>query len=674
MGESDELYCLPAGRLGVDYAERLRLVTPEAWYRQGSNPLHRLIDLAAGSSLAPAVILLDARTGISPISAPLLFDVSDLAVICFFPHPQAERGTELLVESLLSARTRRSTEAQVIAPEPRFLISPVPPGPSSDRVRDRALSWVDGWLDKPHGRRSVDLGLRADELTHTVFYSPETAFRDRVELNPSCQETYGPVADWLEQLLPSSTTIGGEASASRADAIAQLDFAAGIAEDQAELRDDFVRTSIATQAMEWNRPLVLGRKGTGKTAIFRLLLEGDGPHPAVPVAGPRKYLGKYPWLLSRSGFAEVDRHLAGRKFGWSAFWACYCALAASLGLPGGRVVDPPETFSPALSELVQMAASGGMDEGGVVDALARMLALPDAELLAVRWLKKLDERTDRGHFLLFDGLDTGFGSDDEGRDLRARAVIGLFDFFTDVESRLDRLAFKVLLRADIWRQLTFQNKSHLLGRQVTLQWRDQSDYFKTVLKQAVRSPAFKATLGSAGLGVEPDSWDAAEVVLAWNLLVGERMKGAKTTFTRNWVWNRLADGLGDHSPRTLFQLFDAAVTWERNEANRGGYDRSVIRPRALAPSLQGTSVTATDALREEFPELASLMTALERIGRTPFEPADLEQIDRSLGGLLDLGLEVGLVAIHEGTKQEPVRYRVPDLYRYALDISRKGQA
>src|SRR5262249_17840122 len=136
ISEADELYCIPAGKIGVDYAQRLQLLDPEIWYREPENPLHKLLSLVAESAISPEIILLDARTGISPVSAPLLFDISDLAVVCFFPHPQARRGTELLVQALLKARTQRSEAALRISPEPRFLVGPIPPGPSADRVRD----------------------------------------------------------------------------------------------------------------------------------------------------------------------------------------------------------------------------------------------------------------------------------------------------------------------------------------------------------------------------------------------------------------------------------------------------------------------------------------------------------------------------------------------------------
>jgi hypothetical protein len=171
-----------------------------------------------------------------------------------------------------------------------------------------------------------------------------------------------------------------------------------------------------------------------------------------------------------------------------------------------------------------------------------------------------------------------------------------------------------------------------------------------------------------------NDWQEQEVFRAWNLLVGERMKGGKTTFTRNWVWNRLADGQGDHGPRSLSQLFDAAVKWERREEIRSPYDRSIIRPRALVPSLEGVSSEALQALAEEFPELSGLINALGTISRTPFDPAEIAQVDQSATEELDLALEVGLIAVHEGTQEDVRRYRVPDLYRLALGLSRRGQA
>ncbi|QSB13920.1 ParA family protein [Natronosporangium hydrolyticum] len=675
VDDAEELYCIHAGKLGIDYAQRLQLVEPEAWYRETPNPLHKLIDAAASSSIEPDFILLDSRTGISPISAPLLFDVADLAVVCFFPHPQAERGTELLVDSLLAARTRRSVDHLPIFPEPRFLVSPVPPGPSAATVQDRALSWIDRWLSAAQGRRESAVGpLRADELSHFVRYSPETAFADSLELSTINKETYGPVADWLEQLLPQMTAMAlTKEVADKRTVLHELDFSAGTAEHHGSFFDDFVRTAVFDQAMDRRYPLVVGRKGTGKTAVFRWLLERAPGIRPVPVICSPALRAPYPWVLNAHGFAAIEPHLQEHAGGWSGFWACYAAMACYLSAPQADRVPPPTELG--LSELIQYIGEEDLDELVVQRLLVQMLDTPNAGLLAARWLKAVDATLDNYQFLLFDGLDTGFGNDDSSRSRRTSAVTGLFTFLTDYEGTFQNLSFKILLRFDIWQDLHFQNKSHLLGRSVQLRWKDQADYFRTVLKQAARSDAFMTMLGAAGVNSDPDLWSHREVFQAWNILVGERMKGGKTTFTRNWVWNRLADGQGDHGPRALIQLFNKAVEWEKQENPRNPYDRSMIRPRALVPSLEEVSDAALAALLdEEFPELRVLVGALQTAGRTPLDPSDIGEIDESALEQLGLALEVGLIAVHEGTQEAVRRYRVPDLYRHALRMTRKGQA
>ncbi|WP_285902452.1 hypothetical protein [Frankia sp. AiPs1] len=42
--------------------------------------------------------------------------------------------------------------------------------------------------------------------------------------------------------------------------------------------------------------------------------------------------------------------------------------------------------------------------------------------------------------------------------------------------------------------------------------------------------------------------------------------------------------------------------------------------------------------------------------------------------MVSLGLEVGLLQIDSGSRDEAERYRVPELYRKALGMGRKGQA
>ncbi|WP_293048315.1 hypothetical protein [Moorena sp. SIO1F2] len=154
-------------------------------------------------------------------------------------------------------------------------------------------------------------------------------------------------------------------------------------------------------------------------------------------------------------------------------------------------------------------------------------------------------------------------------------------------------------------------------------------------------------------------------------MVGERMKGGKSAFTRNWVWKRIADGSNNHSPRALLQLFAEAKDWEINEQERNPYQKTIIRPRALSSSLEKVSEKALDALiNEEFSELQDLIYCLKGIGRSPFYATDVSE----LYDKLSFAREVGLLSIYEGTKDDVKRYKVPDLYLSGIGMTRKGQA
>ncbi len=389
------------------------------------------------------------------------------------------------------------------------------------------------------------------------------------------------------------------------------------------------------------------------------------------VLSPAPFRPQYPWVLSADGFQAIETHLQATQTGWREYWMLATGLATCLS-QARHGAHPPRPDASLWTPIEPLTTPSSLTERQVVGCLQDMLDIPHVGLLTWDWLQQLDAALSGPIVVLFDGLDTGFGHRPEERARRTRAIEGLFTFVIDREAALHRLRCKILLREDIWRQLRFENKSHLYGRSVQLKWRSQADYSKTVLKQALRHADFKTLVED----MEPqirgpvDDWSDETVFRVWNILVGERMQGGKTTFTRNWVWNRLADGQGDHSPRALLQLFREATAWEREEHQHSPYDRTVLRPRALIESLAKVSEEALPALLEEFAELAEFEARLRTLGRSPVDASEF----RDLGEQLILAREVGLVAIYEGTEEEVWRYRVPDLYRLALGMTRQGPA
>lgn len=682
ISESDDLYCLPAGKLDANYARLLQFITPSAWYTEEYNPYRVLMEqLKNGLPFTPDVILFDARTGFASFSGPLLFDFADLTVVVFFPHPQTKTGTGALVQALLAARTGREFE-QPLTPEPRFLVSPIPASKAPEvvqRYEQRALKWVAEWLSVLK-KQDLSLGTRdqtqivESELTHFVPYREVVATSDSILTVQDVWRDYEPVAEWVERFLPAaSEKLNLDSLPSIKETVLQeLDFSAGTAEQQDDFLATFVQTELFKKALDPKIPLVLGRKGTGKTALFRRLLE-DETQPTVVVTAPAPLSGDRGWLLYADGFREIDDVLKRTGADWRQFWTFMTCLALyfSPSLSKSNRAEMPAPKSSFANKLTNPPHS----ELDVIEYTEAFFGgagtAAKAALIANDWIAQLDRARVKNTLLLFDGLDTGFGYSEQDRIRRQTATSALFSFLTDRGDRLKNLRFKIVLREDIWRRLKFENKSHLFGRTVSLTWADKTSFFKVVLKQALRSEAFKSLLPKEILSANLlDHWSEQNVWTVWHLLVSERMRGGRTTFSRNWVWNRLADGNGDHSPRYLLQLMRQAIEWERQEHKSKAYDRSIIRPRALIEVLPQVSEQALSALRdEEFPELKPLMDELTQIGRTPVDANDLS---RDLE--LNLAREVGLLDIYESSGDYVARYKVPELFRHALKMTRKGPA
>ncbi|MFG2297311.1 tyrosine-protein kinase family protein [Streptomyces sp. NPDC048603] len=670
VDDSGRLFCMPAGRVDGHYAARLRSLEPEIWYRERVNALHRLIDEVRSSNLSPDVILIDSRTGVSPVAAPLLFDVSDMAIVCFHPHGQARNGTELLTRALLRATTRRRA-AHSLTPEPRFVVSPMPPGISATRLAERAKTWVEGWLAPlVTGRDDVASALSPEEITHVVPYNPDVAFSDTVATAKGQLAPYARIADWILQIVPepvSDRAQRRQSSERKGEALRQLSFSTGTAEslDSEEFLQDYVVTRQVNETADPEVPLILGRKGTGKTALFRWLAAGriEGWRPVL-VTTPQ--LKERPdWSFGPDSYKAIDSVLRAEGMDWSSFWQVLVALAIH------RMQPQPELGAPhaAMAEIKE-------GEFAAVKAVSEVLQDPMGPLECAEWMRRLESVGGPGLLLLFDGLDTAFGHSADARSRRAAAISGLLTKQADLAPRLHRVRFKILVRQDIWQGLRFENKSHFFGLSKRLQWEDREEYFKVVLKRAIRAAGFRQALVDIDAGLtamDVASWSPEQVTLAWNALVGERMRGERTAFTANWVWNRLADGNGDHSPRALLQLFAAALDWEREEEKRSGYERSVLRPRSLALTLEQVSERALSALLdEEFQELQEVASVLRDYGRTPVGEDHLEQnLPDVEEDLIGLAQEVGLIAPMESDGASRV-FRVPDLYRWALSVTRRG--
>jgi cellulose biosynthesis protein BcsQ/stress-induced morphogen len=438
ISETDELYCLPAGIPDANYARLLNLLDPAAWYREERNPLRELIQLLSNNlSFKPDVILLDARTGITPLNAPLLFDLADLAFIVFFPHAQTKTGTEALVRALLAAHTKRGRN---LTPEPRFIVSPIPNSKIPEivqRYQHTSLEWISDWLSGIDQNQVSGEKFVESEITHFIPYQEAVATSDGILLDREIWQKYEPIAEWLEGFLPrpSEQRQSASLSDSKKTILDELEFSAGTAEDQENFSETFVKTHLVNKAINPNIPLVLGRKGTGKTAIFRRLME-DSQQQSVVVLSPNGLRENRKWLIGIDAFKTIEKTLHSTGTSWREFWTIQTCLACHLSWTT-QASQPDSRLADVLSQALDT-------ELAIIDYINILLGRPQIGILSKDWLTRFDKDATNNTMLLFDGLDAGFGYEDADRLRRTNAIQGLLSLITDISDNLEKLRFKVV--------------------------------------------------------------------------------------------------------------------------------------------------------------------------------------------------------------------------------------
>jgi hypothetical protein len=399
------------------------------------------------------------------------------------------------------------------------------------------------------------------------------------------------------------------------------------AESEAQLADFFVRTDAYSRIDEQDHFVVVGRKGTGKTAIYKALLERAYEYEDVFVTGLQ--FRDYPWGMHQevrdSSAAPVERYSASWRF------LILIELAKSVLTSPDHRPAPGEAASAAkvlrdfitinwgeldfkfrdiftkrqyslkVEPRVMGSQLGSMEVDKVPrDRLAGFLGE------ANRWLEQCLAHLltdDRWYFVLFDDLDRGYDPNDE--EYLAR-LIGLllasrdvYDWSRSPGLDLD-IAPVVFIRSDIYDALSFPDKNKITQNSVeTLTWTDEhqgENSLRTLIEQRIR-----AITGATG------PWDA--------VFDEQVMRGTQHKFKHMAARTYLR-------PRDMIQFANLCL----DEAKAAGND--VIQNQDIASARPAYSEylinELDDEIHEVFPDWRRYLEVLRRVHTVRFVKPDFE--------------------------------------------------
>ena len=447
------------------------------------------------------------------------------------------------------------------------------------------------------------------------------------------------------------------------------------------------------RALDPNVVLVVGPRGSGKTALFKAFFSDDpdlvravaARMPKTPVPHVQPGASEWKWVAAHPAATHFPDTQALVKCVRSdedakKIWHAMLVRRLADRFDGRRKEKLKPILEPMTAELSEILAAYDAPETNPTAALDE--------------LEQSLQQGDRRIFVGYDELDTLGGFD---WALMARMVRGLVAFWSDYSRRWQRIRAKIFLRSDLFRRhagMGTADFAKLAATRAELRWPDPA-LFGMLVKRIANTSAGLAQYCKGArirfdsddvLGLMPRVERPDDAFPLLHKLAGEFMgAGRKKGYVRNWILAHLRDGNGEVSPRSLVRLVEQAAGKEA--ANRPVRPPRLLHPTALRQALDDVSGDhVTQGISSEWPWLEGVRTRLaadrlvswerkrivallEADWEGPWDKSDRRirpPVDRP-ADFLDYLIEIGVFR-----RRSDDRIDAPNLYLSGLGLRRKG--
>lgn len=447
------------------------------------------------------------------------------------------------------------------------------------------------------------------------------------------------------------------------------------------------------RAFDPNVILVIGPRGSGKSELFRAVIE-LGLLPAIQRCLPEVKLpstapDKMKWIAGYpigSGFPDrlsLERFLQEQTSNPDVpleIWFAYLIRVLWNDLT-------PEDQKDLSALQVPL--------GGKVEEIYRAFhSLINEALLSLDSLDSRLLKEDKYIFVGYDELDT-WGA--KNWEILSVAVRGLVAFWATYTRRWKRIRAKIFLRTDLFQKYATEggpDLAKIAANRVELVWNDKN-LNSMLLKRIVNSSdglcEYVNTARSKivfkkddDLGYIPKLARSDDIKPFIRRMAGEFM-GANINkgHTHRWLLNHIRDGRGQALPRPLVRLIEVAADLQRNSPRTVNWPK-LIDHISLRRAVDKVSEEHVKHSLDEWPWLDGLKNRLKG-HQVPLEHRELEDLlERSWKDtwgqsadiyppeerpreFIEYLVEVGIFRARTGG-----RIDVPDLFLAGLGLKRKG--
>jgi hypothetical protein len=450
--------------------------------------------------------------------------------------------------------------------------------------------------------------------------------------------------------------------------IDKLDFGDSAADHEASLANYFYKNQLFEEACEPRICLVLGEKGAGKSAIWRMMQDKSQEIPAI--ANPNFFIAT---LANLREHFQLLRTKLPSSVSPVTLWKFYFASIAALALLETSTGAEGE-FLQKFVEHWQLNAQKFPTFMGTVKLPLKIVELelkrgsstaPNPlqlqEVFAIT--NRILSQDSRTLWIAIDELDKVAINGDGGKDHSPEVLSALMQTHSELFP-LDRIRFKLFIRSDVYEGLTYVDKDHFTNAILRLKWETEALSIMLALRvqASIAQPNGPLKLAEA------------------NNLISKVFDWPKDASSFEAVLSELQDGRGSTTPRDLLNFAIKAKQAQKrfNSFGTNPPSHGIISGAAVEEGLKGASQAKLDDFLTTFPNIHSRLLNLQGHLSPNLTRKALQSVLNIPEALnLNLALEefwrIGAIG-KKGNK--PVHlteeFVVPPIYRRALNL-REGQ-
>lgn len=478
------------------------------------------------------------------------------------------------------------------------------------------------------------------------------------------------------------------------EALEALNFGSVDAESEKDLSEKFLKTNDFRKFTDPNTSLILGPKGSGKSALFELITKYEYTARSWSGGALNNVI-----FAEATGFrdtSEIDTNTIEelRKnpdFGYPKLWELYFSikLASKLSKSGIQTKGASSELLKQIGKerdyrILPLAKSlwqslvgrvpkkinipfiGEINFGTTLSSVSTNEILQDinSELI----------KNNKEAWLIFDKIDEIFPMSTTSR---IEALSHLMQISMECRKKYSNIKFKIFLRTDIWNHLKFTNKTHLLDKSITLKW-DKQKLQALLVKRALTNGPFKLYAEKRlRTDINPENLNESIEESVFYLIFDRQVySGPNESTSLNWMIERATDSLDGVYPREMIMYGNTARALQLKTS--AGID-SLITGKAVRDSYYEVSNARCDGYLSEFPAYSKHFEKFAGKTSAEFSRLELEEMFKTLTptadeAIIELATNVGIL---KPTKNEHAAnadsYQVPRLYRFGLGITTKGR-